>query len=64
MTPGFGGEVAIFSLATEQAGTAKSTGNTGVAEQQDRVHWDPPAARSWAAPQHSAPEESQSPMGA
>ena len=31
--PRFGGETTIFSLVTVHAGVAKSTGNTGVAEQ-------------------------------
>ena len=33
LTPSYGGETTIFSPATEQMGTARSTGNTGVAKQ-------------------------------
>ena len=37
LTLGFGGEATIFSPAIEQAGTARSTGNTRKAEQLGQV---------------------------
>ena len=65
LTSGFGGEPTIFSPSTEQAGTAKSAGNTGGAKQMGQgpseLHLHQEAV---VKPQQSVPGESRSPWGA
>ena len=65
MTASFGGEATIFSLVTEQAGTARSAGNTRVAEQLGQGPSRAlPAPRSLTAPHHTMPRKSWSPRDA